>query len=220
MFKYEHKLRFNNFGIGVGIMTKYMFLYYGPDAGDIGLSQPPLSQASLSQWAQQASTYLVDRGTVFGVDSVRVRDDGIVSRGAVPLHGYSIVQASTPEEVLTLAWQHPFLAANVNKGAFEIHIIEIADTDRPLAGPLDEESSALMVAVRRQPQSAPPVQPMPPAQTAQATPAAASATLPPPETTIQPQPGASIAPQAPAPGELTIPHEEPKAQPPTQPDAT
>lgn len=186
-------------------MTQYIFLYVGPNAADVGVNRPPLSQAALDQWAGQAGTAIVDRGAVFGIDSVRVDDTKSIYRGSLPLYGYSVVQGENPADVLALARNHPFLAVG-GGGNFEIQIIEITAGERPLDSLLDPANSALLAASISAP--APAGLPQAP------VPAAPAAPLPQPSNQTPPVPeqptGQVVEPQASpqTPGELTVPHDE------------
>lgn len=112
-------------------MNKYMFLYRGPAAVDVGLNHPPLTQAGLAQWAQSIGASLVDRGNLFGVSGISIVDNGTLDAGPPALHGYSIVQAQSLTEASALVRGHPFLS-NGGQGNFEIQIVDLTDGERPL----------------------------------------------------------------------------------------
>src|SRR5690554_220364 len=113
-------------------MKKFILLYIGPFAGDLKLTAPPVTQASLDEWAQTLGDSLVDRGTLFGPDGKSVIDRGDVTYASIPMHGYSIVQAEDIEGAAALTQGHPFLA-NGNQGYFEIEVMELISGDIPVS---------------------------------------------------------------------------------------
>jgi hypothetical protein len=114
-------------------MKKFMLLYIGPPITVAGLSQPPLTQAVLRQWASTLGQALVDQGALFGPDGEGVIDNGTTEPAPFPLYGYSIVQTEDEGSAITLAQNHPFLTSKDKQGDYEIQVAELFSGDIPLS---------------------------------------------------------------------------------------
>lgn len=160
-------------------MKKFIILYLGPVGLDI--TPPAITKSALDNWAQQMSSAVVDRGSLFIPHGKSVVDNGAITEASFPLFGYSIVQAQDMLGATTLIRNHPFIANKGNKGNYEIEIIEFTDGDVPewALNPPDEDMFT------------------PASQGTSATPQI----VPP-----QPNPG-TVQPQNNSTGELNVPHD-------------
>lgn len=111
-----------------------MFLYVGPEAVDLGMSRPTLTDTELDQWAQSLGNAVIDRGAVFGSNGASVLESGRIDMGGYFIHGYSIVQADDIDSAITLTKGHPFLSRSGGQDtSFEIQILDFTSGSRPLA---------------------------------------------------------------------------------------
>lgn len=104
-------------------MAKFMMVYKG-EATDLADMPKEVAQevgAKWAAWMQKVGPALTDLGTPFG-PGMSVVDDGTTG-SAVPLSGYSIVEAADMAAVQSLADGHPYLSEG--KGNFAIDIYEL-----------------------------------------------------------------------------------------------
>jgi len=104
-------------------MAKFMMVYKG-EATDMSDMSPEDAQAVMAKWGawmQRVGPALTDLGTPFG-GGVSVVDDGS-SGTALPLTGYSIVEADDMSGAVALADGHPYLSEGA--GDFAIDIFEL-----------------------------------------------------------------------------------------------
>jgi len=104
-------------------MAQFMIVYKG-DATDMSEMTQVEMQAVMAKWAewmQGVGSALTDVGNPFGSSSSIV-DDGS-SGTAVPLTGYSIVEADNMDGARALADNHPFLSED--KGDYAIDLYEL-----------------------------------------------------------------------------------------------
>jgi hypothetical protein len=101
-------------------MTKYIYLYRGPDpaASDPTPEQSAERTAAFGAWMQRVGTALVDVGSPFGT-STSVRDDGTQTT-AGDLIGYSIIEADDLAAAKAFTEGLPFLSGNDGTCAVEI----------------------------------------------------------------------------------------------------
>jgi hypothetical protein len=92
-------------------MAKFLFVYHG---GSRPESKEPQAKvmAAWGQWFGSIGKALIDGGNPAGPSST-VRSNGTVAKdgGANPASGYSLVEAPSLEEALTIAKGCPLLAA-------------------------------------------------------------------------------------------------------------
>ena len=104
-------------------MAKFMYLYNGP-ATDMANMTEEQSRGFLKKWDLwmcKDGNALVDAGAPTA-KGVAVVDDGS-SKSALPVAGFSIVEAQDIEGAKRLAEGHPFLSDKTGK--FSIEIFEI-----------------------------------------------------------------------------------------------
>jgi hypothetical protein len=83
-------------------MDRYMLLYVGPP------TPQDASRAGWPEWFAGLGEDLIDRGSPL-TDGVAVHDDGSTGGPVTHLNGFSIVQASSEQDVLRLVARHPYL---------------------------------------------------------------------------------------------------------------
>lgn len=192
-------------------MKKFILLYSGP----VDIDNPPVTQASIDQWAQKTGAAIVDRGTLFGPQAKAVLGPGDSTNTILPLRGYTIIQTNSMPEAVSLVGDHPFLTTNKEN---EIKVYEL------LSGNITPDmltQVSYVAYTEGQPNIS---------QTQANTVAPTAATVTPPTptepTASTSQPDVAQAPQSDSttpqqsPGELNIPHEEPENPDQTQPPAT
>jgi hypothetical protein len=91
--------------IGDETMTKYLVTYHGaqPPSDPAVLEQ---AKAAFGQWLQAVGSAVLDPGTPTHLVTQVSKDD---PAAAVEIGGYSIIQASSLDEVLNVLKSHPFV---------------------------------------------------------------------------------------------------------------
>jgi hypothetical protein len=97
-------------------MKKYMLLYKGP------ATPPDASHAEWPGWFKKIGDALVDVGSPM-INGVALQGDEATRSAAINLNGYSIIQAETADEVMSLVKDHPYLAQGSD--AYSIQIFEL-----------------------------------------------------------------------------------------------
>lgn len=199
-------------------MSRFMFLYIGPEAVDLGMAQSTLSDSDLDQWAQAMGPKVIDRGAVFGSNGASVLDTGRIDMGEYFIHGYSIVQAESLDGAIELTRNHPFIAKKgVVDASFEIQVLDFTTGSRPIAPveytpkdrgliPDNLENRGAPGAVPNLPQQSTVISPQAPQRPQEAQPPNQFSPNPP---GTSPAPGEILPPPA-QPGELNIPHYPPE----------
>jgi hypothetical protein len=92
-------------------MAKFLFVYHGGSRPE-GKEAQAKTMAAWGQWFGSMGKALTDGGNPVGPSST-VRSNGTIAKdgGANPTSGYSLVEASTLEDALTLAKGCPLLTA-------------------------------------------------------------------------------------------------------------
>ncbi|HEY4342138.1 MAG TPA: hypothetical protein VGM97_19495 [Steroidobacteraceae bacterium] len=92
-------------------MAKFLFVYHGGSRPE-GKEAQAKTMAAWGQWFGSMGKALTDGGNPVGPSST-VRSNGTVAKdgGANPTSGYSLVEALTLEDALTIAKGCPLLAA-------------------------------------------------------------------------------------------------------------
>lgn len=107
-------------------MPRFMMVYKGEatDLADMSEEQAAEVAAKWGQWIQSVGSALVDVGTPFGPAASYV-DDGTTG-SAVPLSGFSIVEADNLDAAGALTAGHPYLSEG--KGDYAIDVYEMMPT--------------------------------------------------------------------------------------------
>ena len=84
-------------------MGRFMLLYVGP------ATPPNASHKGWPEWFAKLSDRLIDRGSPMA-DGRVLHGDGSTSGATTRLNGYSIVQAESVDDVLSLVKDHPYQA--------------------------------------------------------------------------------------------------------------
>ena len=92
-------------------MAKYLFVYHGGSHPETKEAQAKVMQA-WGQWFGSMGKAVVDGGNPVGKSST-VRSNGMVAKdgGANPASGYSLIEAQSLDEALTMAKGCPILSA-------------------------------------------------------------------------------------------------------------
>jgi YCII-related domain len=102
-------------------MTKFIYLYRGPEAPILTPEQGAERAAAFGAWMEKAGAALVDVGSPFGTRA-SVRDDGTQGT-AGDLIGYTIVEAGDLAAAKALTDGLPFLSGS--DGACAVEIFEL-----------------------------------------------------------------------------------------------
>lgn len=104
-------------------MAKFMMVYKGAATDMSTMTEEEVAgvMAAWGAWTQNVGPALVDVGTQFG-PGTSVVDDGSTGT-AVPLNGYSIIEADDMSGARALADNHPFLSEG--KGNFAVDVYEL-----------------------------------------------------------------------------------------------
>lgn len=104
-------------------MSRYMLIYNGQatDPSQMSAEDAARVMDGWRAWMGKVGPALVDVGTPFG-QGRSVVDDGS-SAEAIPLSGFSIVEASSLDEARALAESHPFLSEG--KGNYAVEVYEM-----------------------------------------------------------------------------------------------
>lgn len=97
-----------------------MFLYKG-DATNLSQQEQESEMGAWTEWIEECGDAIIDAGSPLG-HGVSIIDDG-TEDDAVPITGYSIVQASNLLDAKSLTVGHPYL--NEGEGDFSIELYEI-----------------------------------------------------------------------------------------------
>lgn len=102
-------------------MSRYMLIYNGAATDPSQMSPEDAAKVmdGWRAWMGKVGPALVDVGTPFGAGTSIV-DDGS-SGDAIPLSGYSIVEAGSLNEAQSLAESHPFLSEGKGRYAVEVY---------------------------------------------------------------------------------------------------
>ncbi len=98
-------------------MKKYMLLYKGP------ATPAGASHEKWPAWFDKAGENLVSVGSPME-DRLAVQSDGTICNSATSLNGYSVIQAETISDVISLVKDHPFLAPGSSE--YSVEIFELA----------------------------------------------------------------------------------------------
>ena len=97
-------------------MKKYMLLYKGP------ATPPGASHEKWPAWFSKLGDQLVDIGSPMQNGHV-LQNNGSTTNSATNFNGYSIIQSTNIEAVISLLRDHPFLA--LGSDAYSIEIFEL-----------------------------------------------------------------------------------------------
>jgi hypothetical protein len=97
-------------------MKKFILFYKGP------ATPPDASHAEWPAWFNKLGDKLVSVGSPME-HGVVLHSNGSTSSPATHLNGYSIVQAETRDDVISLVKDHPFLS--LGTGEYSIEIFEV-----------------------------------------------------------------------------------------------
>ena len=102
-------------------MAKFILIYNGAatDMADMTPEQGADVMAKWTTWMGEVGSALVDVGSPFGKGTSLV-DNGATA-SAIPLSGYSIIEASDLGAALKLAAGHPFLTEGLGNYAVEVY---------------------------------------------------------------------------------------------------
>lgn len=97
-------------------MKKFILLYKGP------ATPPDASHEGWPDWFGKIGESLVSVGSPM-MDGFVVHPTGSTSQTATGLNGFSIVQAETRDDVISLVKDHPFLS--LGTGEYSIEVFEV-----------------------------------------------------------------------------------------------